>query len=46
MLCPECDWFWDYEDDGKWCPFCSGAIGLAGPDDPEEAHKAVAEARE
>jgi len=46
MLCPNCSWHWDFAGDGMVCPFCSGAIGVPTDDDPEEAHKAVAEAGE
>jgi len=41
MLCPDCEWFWDFGEDGIYCPFCGGAIGIAGPDDPPEAHEQV-----
>jgi len=46
MLCPSCDWFWNFEEDGMVCPFCSGAIGVPTEDDPQEAHEATSEVQE
>ena len=46
MLCSECGWWDDWEDArSPFCEFC-GSTHTAIPDDPPEAHKAVAEARE
>lgn len=44
MLCPECSWHWEYQDDGVRCPFCAGAIGVPTGEDPPEAQKAIEEA--
>lgn len=37
--------FRDYEDGGIRCPFCAGAIGLTGPDDPKEVKQKIAQAK-
>lgn len=45
MLCPECGWWDDWEDNSSpYCEFC-GTIHGPTPEDPPEAHEAIAEAR-
>lgn len=43
LHCPSCDWAWQFEEDGIRCPFCEAAIGVAGPDAPEEAKEEIAQ---
>lgn len=44
MLCPDCDWMWEWEENPTpYCPFC-GSVGSIDNNAPPEAEAAVQQA--